>query len=138
MIGKAGERDRRIYTVQPIDDGAIGNEKAGSGSIDVDPAGRGPREPQVIRSDRRSYARRGFVLRQVVRLEPRDNDLRDIRFGKRRDIVGAQAIPFDSFIVPIFTEWPRRAPSASASGTGPNLTWPPPPAGSRRDAAAPR
>ncbi|MHC2489292.1 hypothetical protein ACVII0_003084 [Sinorhizobium meliloti] len=93
MIGKAGERDRRIYTVQPIDDGAIGNEKAGSGSIDVDPAGRGPREPQVIRSDRRSYARRGFVLRQVVRLEPRDNDLRDIRFGKRRDIVGAQAMP---------------------------------------------
>ncbi len=26
MIGKTGERDRRIYTVQLIDDGAIGNE----------------------------------------------------------------------------------------------------------------
>ncbi len=92
----------------------------------------------MIRGDRRSYARRGFVLRQIVRLEPRDNDLRKIRFGKCRDIVGAQAMPLRQFHCTDLYEWPRESALASASRTGPNLTSPPPPAGSRRDAAAPR
>ena len=124
--GKRRHRDCRVDPIEPVDLGTVDDQKAGRLGVEVRAPGEGSFDAHMIAGDRMGKPAGRFVLVDIVRVEPRRDDLAEARGAQFFDLAASEhGALADRSALEAAIEWARIAPSAAATGTGPNFTRPP-------------